>query len=66
MKRMSIAEITIKKQIESCRAKEQDFVEQINTLSAQRDAIRDLRFQFEKELDKSREARVKASERFAK
>ena len=66
MKRASIAELTLKKQIQNCRDQEQAYTDQINTLSAQKMAVFNVRGQLEAEVERLRAAREKASERFAK
>ena len=66
MKRASIAELTLKKQIDNCRDQEQEYLRQMNLLQAQKDAVWNMRKQLEAEKTKLENARMKASERFAK
>lgn len=66
MKRASIAELTLKKQIDNCRNQEQEYLRQINLLQAQKDAVWNMRQQLEAERTRLENARIKASERFTK
>lgn len=57
MKRMSIAEQSLKKQIDNCLQQEHGYTTQVKILIAQREAIFSLRQQFEIEMGNLRVAR---------
>ena len=63
MKRMSIAEQTLKKQIEEIETRIRGFVNQQNAIHDRLMALSDIKAQLEREMHRLRTAREKASDR---